>query len=249
MNSMIWNRLIDIQNDIIELFKFTGTEIQEEGMERFNQPGWVNRVWTSKNYRRAHIDVVDMREERKLWMMHVCVFPHTDSDAPIFGFDVIAGPNKMTGAFCDLSATTNADHEMIKTFGNISSKLEWKRERELPEWAQAIFSDGMIAAGMVKEQDEINQISDAVEQSLLYYLNNVGEHRNTADREEGRLAQNRYAHYQKQNPHTPRVMKSLGLDEDDVDVFVEKCLFPELEEELIKVSGVPYKVNRRDIKL
>ena len=55
-----------------------------------------------------------MRESSKLWMMHVCVFPHIDSDAPIFGFDVIAGPNKMTGAFCDLSATTNPDHEMIK---------------------------------------------------------------------------------------------------------------------------------------
>ena len=61
--SNVWNSLIDIQKDIIELFRFTGTEIQEEGMDRFNQPGWVNRVWTSKNYRRAHIDVVDMREE------------------------------------------------------------------------------------------------------------------------------------------------------------------------------------------
>tara|TARA_B110000967_G_scaffold30093_1_gene28325 strand:- start:433 stop:840 length:408 start_codon:yes stop_codon:yes gene_type:complete len=135
----------------------------------------------------------------------------------------------MTGAFCDLSATTNPDHEMIKHFATISSKLEWKRERELPEWAQAIFSDGMIAAGMVKEQDEINQISDAVEQSLLYYLNNVGDYWCNSEGSEGIVAQNRYAFYQKQNPHTPRVMKSLGLDEDDVDVFIQKCLFPEIK--------------------
>ena len=44
----------------------------------------------------------------------------------------------------------------------------------------------------------------------------------------GQGAQNRYAHFQKQNPHTPRVMKSLGLDPEAVDEFQEKCLFPEL---------------------
>jgi len=87
----------------------------------------------------------------------------------------------------------------------------------------------MIAAGMVKEQDEINQISDAVEQSLLYYLNNVGDYWCNSEDSEGIVAQNRYAFYQKQNPHTPRVMKSLGLDEDDVDVFIQKCLFPEIK--------------------
>jgi len=226
--SLIWDSLIGIQNNIIEAFELTGTEIQEEGMDRFNQPGWINRVWTSKNYRRAHVDVVDMRESSKLWMMHVCVFPHTDSDAPIFGFDVIAGPNKMTGAFCDLSATTNKEHEMIKHFETISSKLEWKRERELPEWAQAIFSDGMIAAGMVKEQSEIDQITNAVDETLDYYLSNVGNYWCNSEDSDGIKAQNRYAHYQKQNPHTPRVMKSLGLNEDDVDVFVQKCLFPEV---------------------
>ena len=226
--SLIWDSLIDIQNDIIKAFELTGTEIQEEGMDRFNQPGWINRVWTSKNYRRAHVDVVDMRESSKLWMMHVCVFPHTDSDAPIFGFDVIAGPNKMTGAFCDLSATTNKEHEMIKHFETISSKLEWKRERELPEWAQAIFSDGMIAAGMVKEQSEIDQITNAVDETLDYYLSNVGNYWCNSEDSDGIKAQNRYAFYQKQNPHTPRVMKSLGLNEDDVDAFVQKCLFPEV---------------------
>jgi hypothetical protein len=226
--SLIWDSLIGIQNDIIKEFELTGTEIQEEGMDRFNQPGWINRVWTSKSYRRAHVDVVDMRESSKLWMMHVCVFPHTDSDAPIFGFDVIAGPNKMTGAFCDLSATTNKEHEMIKHFETISSKLEWKRERELPEWAQAIFSDGMIAAGMVKEQSEIDQITNAVDETLDYYLSNVGNYWCNSEDSDGIKAQNRYAHYQKQNPHTPRVMKSLGLNEDDVDVFVQKCLFPEV---------------------
>ena len=43
------------------------------------------------------------------------------------------------------------------------------------------------------------------------------------------FSQNYYAQNQKQNPHTPKVMVSLGLSEDDVTHFVQHCLFPELK--------------------
>ena len=68
--SNVWGKLIEIQNLFIEKFDETGLEIQEPGMERFNQPGWINRVWGSRQYRRAHIDVVDARDTKGLWMMH-----------------------------------------------------------------------------------------------------------------------------------------------------------------------------------
>jgi len=169
-----------------------------------------------------------MREEKKMWMMHVCVFPHVYSDAPIYGFDVIAGANKMTGAFHDFSATTNMEHPMIDWFGEVASALSWKRERELPPWAKAIFTDHMIAAGMVKEPVELAQITGTAMETLSYYLKEVGKHNGYSSSELGIAAQNNYAHYQKQNPHTPNVMKSLGIDSDDVDLFIQKCLFPEL---------------------
>ena len=41
-------------------------------------------------------------------------------------------------------------------------------------------------------------------------------------------AQNYYAQNQKMNPHTPKVMVSLGLSEEDVQVFIQDCLFPEI---------------------
>lgn len=226
--SHIWDSLVQLQNQIIEKFEETGTEIQEEGMDRFNQPGWVNRVWSSDAYRRAHIDVVDARETRGLWMMHVCVFPHLNSNAPIYGFDVIAGKKKMTGAFHDFSPTTAQEHPMITEFAKRVGVLKWKRERELPEWAKAIFTDSMMAAGNVNNEDESDQVQFIVLDNLDYFLKKVGRFNGTADPEDGKEAQNRYAKYQKMNPHTPRVMKSLGLDEDDVDAFVQKCLFPDL---------------------
>lgn len=195
-------------------------------MDRFNQPGWVNRVWTSDRYRRAHIDVVDARETKGLWMMHCCVFPHTHNPAPIFGFDVIAGARKITGCFIDYSPAGDADHPMIHHFAEEVSRYEWIRKRDLPEWAQRIFSPHMVAAGNVQDESELAQIVELAEIVVDHYLETVSETNDTA--ENTAEFQNFYAQNQKQNPHTPRVMTSLGLNEDDVRVFVQECLFPEI---------------------
>jgi hypothetical protein len=227
--SEVWDTLIKIQDRLMERFDDTGTEVFEPGMDRFNQPGWINRVWSSDNYRRAHVDVVDVRDTKGLWMMHCCVFPRLDNNGPIFGLDVIAGKNKITGFFHDYSRSISAEHPMIEAFGDEVAKLEWRKERELPEWAQAIFSPHMVAAGNVGKTDELEQLVELSFDSIDAYLDEIGNFNNQADADEVKAAQNRYAHYQKQNPHTPRTMVSLGLDEEDVRVFVQECLFPDIE--------------------
>jgi phycocyanobilin:ferredoxin oxidoreductase len=224
----VWDSLISLKDEFIDSFDLHLNATEEEGMDRFNQDSWINLVWTSDDVRRAHLDVVDARESKGLWMMHVCIFPHVHSDAPIFGFDVIAGKNKMTGAFHDFSPTVNSQHDMLDFFEDSVSQLQWKREREMPDWGKAIFSPYILAAGNVKEEAEMRQLNRVVMDNLSYYLNHVGHYSGTANEELGVQAQNRYAKYQKMNPHTPRVMKSLGLDEDDVDAFVQHCLFPEI---------------------
>lgn len=226
--SMVWEALTSLQQHFEEKFNKTGVPVHNKAMDRFNQPNWINKHWTSVDYRLAHISVVDARDEKKLWMMHCCVFPETTNDSPIFGFDVVAGPNKMTGAFHDFSPTTNLEHDMMGWFGAYVKQLKWERERELPEWAKQIFSDHMVSAGNVKEGKEVDQIVNLVKTTLDYYLENVAAYKGYSTEDLGIATQNRYAHYQKQNPHTPRVMVSLGLDEQDVNHFIQECLFPEL---------------------
>jgi phycocyanobilin:ferredoxin oxidoreductase len=224
--SQVWNTLIDVQNLFIDKFNETGVEVYEPGMDRFNQPGWVNRVWQSDRYRRAHVDVVDARLTKGLWMMHCCVFPHIHNSAPIFGFDVIAGKNKITGCFIDYSPTTDKEHPMVQYFAEEVSRYDWIRKRELPDWAQRIFSQHMVAAGNVQKEDELSQITSLAQILINHYSETVGDTNNTVA--DTTFEQNFYAQNQKQNPHTPRVMVSLGLSEDDVKVFVQDCLFPEL---------------------
>lgn len=225
--SSVWDTLIEIEQYLEYKFYATGSIIHEPAMERFNQPGWVNKVWASSRYRRAHIDVVDARETKGLWMMHCCIFPHTHNPAPIFGFDVIAGKNKITGCFIDYSPAGDVNHPMLKYFGEEVGKYEWNKKRKLPDWAERIFSEHMVAAGNVSEENELKQLISLAHILVNHYLDTVDETNKTAN--DTTLEQNYYCENQKQNPHTPKVMVSLGLSEDDVQHFIQECLFPELQ--------------------
>lgn len=221
--SIIFEKAIACSEQIIERFKATGEQIAEPAAKKFP---WANHVYTGMSYRRAHIDIVDARTTKNLWMMHVCIFPHTNDNSPIYGLDVICGPNRMSGGFHDFSNAGDPNHKMMKWFDQRVIDLNWKKHRTLPAWADAIFSPAMIAIGAVDGEDELDQFTQVGVDNLDYYLANVG-----LSQESGadfHMAQNRYCHYQKQNPHSPRVMESLGLSKELVKDFIEEVLFPEI---------------------
>lgn len=216
--SMIFSQLDECSKHFLELLNKTGEQVDEG--HKFD---WPNYVFTSKSYRRAHLDIVDMRFSKKLYMMHLCIFPHIDDTSPIYGFDIIAGPNKVTGAFHDFSPVVHKDNYMVRYFAKKVKGLEWSKKRDLPDWAKNIFSDNMIAAGNVQDDHELSTILNIAKETLLYYVNEVGNSRSHID---SRNSQNFYCYNQRQNPHTTKVMTSLGLDTEQVNKFIETCLFP-----------------------
>ena len=225
---MIWNRLIKCKDEIINVLNQHCEEYQEPGMKRFNNEeyGWVNRTWKNKNIRRAHVDVVDVRDTKGLWMAHICLFPELTNGGPIYGFDIIAGEKKVTGAFHDFSPLLKKEHPLTRWFIEENKWFKPSKERELPDWAKAIFSGGMIAAGNVQEENELNQICTLAVSNLNNYIDKIGDFNGDSKREDVIKAQNYYCEHQQQNPHTPRVMQSLGLPEDDIRLFCSDNLFP-----------------------
>ena len=225
---MIWERLIKCKDEIVATLNGNCEEYIEEGMNRFNNPdyGWVNRTWKNNNIRRAHVDVVDVRHTKKLWMMHVCLFPNLTNGGPIYGFDIIAGEKKVTGAFHDFSPLLKKEHPLTRWFLEETKWFKPNKERELPDWAKAIFSGGMIAAGNVTEEKELNQICTLAVSNLNAYIDKIGDFNNDSNKEDVIKAQNYYCEHQQKNPHTPRVMQSLGLPEDDIKLFCSDNLFP-----------------------
>ena len=193
---------------------------------------WNTRSYTNCWFRRANLDIIDAIESKKLFMMHLCVFPHVYDSAPIYGFDIIAGTNKVTGAFLDFSPI--GDHAYNPWFLDFVEPTRWSKPRELPEWARNIFSPHMVAAGNINTDFEMDVILELSKKSLLHYVDNIPKHR-PAMKYEDMVAQydftdkqNYYCQQQKQNPHTPRVLSSLGFGEEEIHDYIHKELFPEI---------------------
>ena len=219
----VWDKIKQLALDIESRFEATGEAIEGNIGDDY---AWHNELWSSLRYRRAHIEIVDKRETHKIYILHCTIFPHFNDPSPIWGFDAVCGPNKITGAFCDFSSGGDSSHNMMKWFANHTRDLSWNKPRDLPEWAKSIFSPSMVAAGNVQEGEELDDLCQLALDSLDYYLKNVGNtQQDTADYH---MAQNRYCRYQKQNPHVIRSMVSMGVEESTMKKFVEEVLFPEV---------------------
>ena len=221
--TVVWDKIEQLAKQIEDRFNTTGDPIESTVGTDY---AWHNQLWSSPRYRRAHIEIVDNRESHKLYILHCTIFPHFNDPSPIWGFDAVCGPNKITGAFCDFSSAGDSTHSMMRWFGTETKKYGWQKPRELPEWARNIFSDNMIAAGNVQEGQELDDLCQIALDSLDYYLKNVGN--TQQDAADYHMAQNRYCRYQKQNPHVVRSMVSMGVAEPVIKKFVREVLFPEV---------------------
>lgn len=217
----IWNKIEELAGKIEQKFAETG----ENYTENEHVYNWYNKLYRCIRYRRAHIEIVDKRQSHGIYILHCTIFPHFNDSSPIWGFDVVSGRNKITGAFHDFSNAGDPGHSMIKWFTQYTKDLQWSKPRELPDWAKQIFSPSMIAAGNIQEIDEVDLICSTGLATLDYYLANVG--RTQESGADYHMAQNRYCYYQKQNPQVVRSMVSMGVPMQTITTFVDQVLFPE----------------------
>jgi hypothetical protein len=219
--SKVWDRVLQVAEQVEQKFKDTG-ELIPHIVDGFD---WYNRIYTGKTYRRAHVEIVDKRENFKILILHCTIFPHYNDPSPIWGFDAVCGANKITGAFHDVSSGGDPNHKMLEWFAQRSAGLVWNKKRELPDWAKEIFSPYIIAAGNVSEDSELDTLIDLAMTSLDYYLANVG---NTAqDVVDYYPYQKKYNQNNKLNPHVMRSMISMGVPEEQIRRFIDQVLYPE----------------------
>jgi phycocyanobilin:ferredoxin oxidoreductase len=223
---MIWDKMDQLSSEIIEKFSSYNKEVLPAEYEHAEQGfSWKNYIWESTKFRRAHIEIVDARETKKMWVMHMCIFPHYDDPSPIFGFDIVCGKNKITGAFHDFSKVD--DCYLYKTYLNRMEGLNWSKPRELPDWAKQIFSPQMLAVGNIQTQEEFDQLTKTVIDNLQLYIYNIGVRYTDKDYKE---QHNHYCKYQKMNPHTPAMMVNFGVNKDVFTQFMNDVLFQEKHE-------------------
>lgn len=219
--SVIWDKISDLADQIECRFKQTGVKVDDSTHDY----SWYNNIYTSDRYRRAHIEIVDNRETHKIYILHCTIFPHFQDSSPIWGFDAVCGPGKITGAFHDFSLAGYPTHPMWKWWRDKVKNYKWRKQRQLPEWAASIFSKEMVAAGNIQDGVELNDLCTLCLDTLDYYLMNVGN--TIQDVISYRNVQNFYCQKQKENPHVINSMVSMGVPRETMERFVNEILFPE----------------------
>ena len=227
---MIWDHLIACKDEILSVLDKHCEEYSEDGMERFNKESWTNRTWKNKYVRRAHFEIVDARDTRGQYMLHLSLFPNLTNSGPIYGWVAIAGKNKVR-YFHDYSPLLVKEHSLTKYFVEESIWFKPSKPRKRAAWASEIFSDGVISGGNIKDEKELNQICTLVTSNLESYLDKISDFDGDSSKDVVIKGQNFYCENfqnQQQNPHTSGVLQSLGLLEEDVTTFCANNLFPKI---------------------
>jgi len=219
----VWNPLIDLSEEIKKTFD---RHLNKTSTEHFFND-WEDTFWESDAIRKCHLKTIDNRETQKTWLLHINIFPNIDYDLPILGFDIVAGKNKITGSFFDYSPV-NENHPYMEFFKETTKTLEWNKKRELPDWAKEIFSDNMIAVGNLRDEEEIEQLSQVSLKLVNYYLDNIEKYDILGNSSSIKDIHNKYCTNQKKNPHLHRSILSMGISESDKDSYVNNHLFKEI---------------------
>ena len=215
-----WDKVVPLSEKIIKLFDQNFTK--EKTTSEFD--GWEDRFWSSESIRKCHLKTIDHRESRKMWLMHINIFPRVQHNLPILGFDIVAGPRKITGAFFDYSNCVY--HPYNDYMQMATSKLSWNKPRELPEWALKIFSESMIAAGNIQDE-EVDLLCNVTYDLTKHYVENIRKNsfENGFDMTDWH---NMYCANQKKNPHLHKSILAMGISEEDKNRYVNDTLFEEI---------------------
>lgn len=224
----IWNRLNEYSESIKKRFdkhflRFDNPKYTDD--MRF--PGWKDTFWSSEQVSKAHLKIIEPQDGKGLWLMHVNVFPRPSFELPILGFDIVAGPKKITGSFMDYSPLHGFHHPYHDYMKTRVCDLEWNKQRQLPQWAQEIFSENMIAVSNINTEEELEQFIYVTSDLVDHYLNNLVLNAFNSGRDTKSIL-NKYCKNQKLNPHLHRSILAMGISEEDKDRYINEILFEEI---------------------
>lgn len=224
----MWNRLNEYSDSIKARFdRHFSRFVNPLYTEDMHFPGWKDTFWTSAQVSKAHLKNIEPADGKGLWLMHVNVFPRPSFELPILGFDIVAGPKKITGSFMDYSPLHGFSHPYHDYMEMRVRGLEWNKPRELPEWAQEIFSSDMIAVGNINTEEELEQFIHVTSDLVDHYLDNLILNAFPTDRDTKSIL-NKYCKNQKLNPHLHRSILAMGISEKDKDRYINEILFQEI---------------------
>ncbi len=223
----LWSRLNDYAQNLTDKFdKHFDRFDNEKYTDDLKFKDWEDTFWRSERISKAHLKTIVPADGKGLWLMHVNIFPHVGYELPILGFDIVAGPKKITGSFMDYSPLHGFPHPYHQEMERTVANLTWNKARELPPWAKEIFSKDMIAVGNINTDEELDQFIEVTTHLVDHYLENL-KHNSFISIRDTLPVLNKYCQNQKLNPHLHRSMLAMGISEELKDQYVNDVLFEE----------------------
>mgnify|MGYP003633013895 CR=1 FL=1 len=221
----LWNRLNDYAAELQGKFDSNFERFDNKNYtDRLKFKDWNDTFWQSADVSKVHLKTIVPEDGKGLWLMHINIFPREGVELPILGFDIVAGPKKITGSFMDFSPLGMSDHPYHGYMKSKVESLEWVKPRELPPWAKEIFSDNMLAVGNIRNGEELDQFISVTNDLVDHYLNNIKESAYLSHLDTLPIL-NKYCTNQKMNPHLHRSILAMGISEEDKDLYVNDVLF------------------------
>ena len=167
--------------------------------------GFDHRKFSNENYQWAHYE--DYRTD-KVEIVHLVVMPWQNSNAPIFGFDIINISNTLTGMFLDLTPVDNQSFTVPKV----------GVDRPVPEWG-GFFSDNFLCC----KPNSIEDVMTAVDllSDYLKMLPSITE-------DDYSSQQQSYINGQRLNPQTLKMLTA-HLGDDMANEYFYNYLWPNVK--------------------
>jgi hypothetical protein len=214
------NSHIQIKNYFLEIAKIFEQGFGQHENKKLpfqkSEHEWLNFFYKSPIFRHIHLEYY---KTDKICALHSTILPNPLVDFPVYGFDIIALGNKITGLFFDFTPTLTR----YKDFENLLSFLKQNiksPQRPLPEWA-TFFSDNFICIAPLEE--EINGIFGTIKNYTESYLQNSflikEKYIKTVE------LQNKYCQGQKKNEKTFKALTA-EIGGENAQKFFDEYLFP-----------------------
>lgn len=187
---------------------------------------WKNNIYINPSIRYGHLEYFKS-VNGKIEVLHCTFFPSYFKDLPIYGFDVIALNEKITGLFCDFTDCVRENNFFSNKLKQIKEKYK-DNERILPEWAN-FFSKNFVCINP-KDLNQNDMIKDFMDLFKIYITQSEwniysGIYNSVIDINKAIDFQNNYSLNQRKNDKTYKAL-SAYIGSNNAKEFIDSVLFP-----------------------
>jgi phycocyanobilin:ferredoxin oxidoreductase len=187
---------------------------------------WQNDFYFNPSIRYGHLEYFKSING-KIEVLHCTFFPSYFKNVPIYGFDVIALNNNVTGIFCDFTKCPYDNLILSLKLKELKTKYI-ENERKLPDWADFFSENFVCISPKGLDQNVLIKNFTRLFTDYVDFVENQnlnGCYLDTENVKKSISVQNSYSFNQRKNDKTSKAL-SAYIGAEKAREFIDTILFP-----------------------